>query len=377
MIRVYKNNSSIKFIIENIYEDFAIRKQKNIFIKPNLGGRYPIIEGENTASDIVGALCEICIEGGCEEIVLGHGALLNFGNNRYDFKTLLKHSQMIKLEKYKKVKFLDLDNSNRVKINIKGFEMSLPEILTSHAYVNLCCLKTHMETTVSLAIKNQMGLLLAKDRMLMHRTDLSRYLAYLGMAAKPFVNIIDGRIGMEGNGPHHGKPKRADIVMAGNNMVEIDSLACLLIGIDYNSATHIKNAIEEKVGSPVKNEDFDNIFKKFSTKFEQPSVAFEKYRFLTVWPNSACSGCIFSLSDSHKKIKRNPIKLLKFIKKLIKANRIDIVLGKDAERYASKYSDEAIFIGNCTKDFAGAKKGSVFVPGCPPEIENIMRALLE
>lgn len=149
-----------------------------------------------------------------------------------------------------------------------------------------------------------------------------------------------------------------------------------MIGIDYNTVLHIKNAIEEKVGTPICREDFGNVFKKFSTKFLHPTIAFKKYRFLTIWPNNACSGCIFSLSDAHRKIKHNPVKLLKFIKRLIKTKGVDIVLGKGAEKSGDEYSDKTIFIGNCTRDFAGTKESSLFVSGCPPKIEYIIRALL-
>lgn len=377
MVKLYKYNSSIDIIIGKIVEDFNIGRQNKIFIKPNLGGRYPIIAGENTCYDIMKAICNILINKGCEEIVIGHGSLLNYGGDKYDFDSLLKCSGLSRLTKFRKVKFLNLDKSKRLKFKFKEFEVGLPDILMTHIYINLCCFKTHMETTVSLSIKNQMGLLSMEDRKRMHRTNLSKYLAYLANIARPHINIMDGRISMEGNGPHHGISKRTNVIIAANDMVELDSLACLLGGINYNFVEHIKTAIEEGAGKPIDEEVFNKDFKKYATKFLCPENAYKKYIFLKVWPNNACSGCIFSLSDAHKKIKNRPPSLIQLLMKLIKVRGLDIVLGKNAEKNRYKYSSKVIFIGDCTKEFADYHKEGTFIAGCPPKSEYIIHALIK
>jgi uncharacterized protein (DUF362 family) len=362
-------------IIKQIFLDFDLAKHKKIFIKPNLGGRYPIIEGENTKYDIISKLCDIFNENGCQEIVIGHSSLLNFGDERCDFESLITHSNFYKLSKYRIAKLLNLDNVKRVSLKVKGFEFNLPEILQTHFYINLCNLKTHMETTVSLSLKNQIGLLTDKERKKMHQTDLDTFIAYLGIVANSNLNIIDGRIGMEGNGPHHGHPRLANMIFCGDDMVEIDSLACKLIGIEPISVRHIRIAKEERVGNFIKEERY-NVYRKYIIKFRRPTEFYKKYLFLRVWPNKACSGCIFMLSKAHRTIRKNPIKLIKFLVRLIQVKRFDIILGKDAEANLSKYSNNIFAIGNCTKDFVRSNNLDKFLNGCPPEKNSIIRFLL-
>jgi len=377
MIKVYGcKKSSLDSVIKQLFLDFNLSKYKKVFIKPNLGGRYPIIKGENTDYNILDKICEIFSINNCEEIVIGHTSLLSLSKSGYDFKSLINNSKFYKLSKYMIVRFLNLDDAKRITHKVQGVDFNVPEIAKTHFYINLCSLKTHMETTVSLSLKNQVGLLSATERIRKHKVDLDGYIAYLGVAVRPDINIIDGRISMEGNGPHHGSPKRANMILCGDDMVEIDSLACRLVGIDFASVQHIKVAVENNVGFPV-TEDIYNLYKDYFTKFRLPCEFYQKYFVLRVWPNKACSGCIFTLSDAHRNIRRDPIKYFKFILNIAKRGKIDIVLGKNAEANLNKYSQHVFAIGNCAEELTNLNKTYNFIPGCPPDKDSIMKFLLK
>ncbi len=375
MIELYDSKGQgLHFLAEKIFLDFELGKYKKVFIKPNLGGRYPIIKGENTRYDILDAFCGILEDNDCQEVVIGHSSLLNFEKSKYDFKTLIKKSGFYRLSKYSIVKFLDLDSSSRFTVKVRDINFNIPEITKSHFYINLCNLKTHMETTVSLSMKNQVGLLTAEERKRKHQSGLDIYIAYLAAAVRPGLNILDGRVGMEGNGPHHGNPKRADIILCGDDMIEVDSLACSLIGIDFESVKHIRFAIEENAGRPVQK-DKSGLYRQYSVQFAKPNEFYKKYN-VKVWPNEACSGCIFNLSDAYKTIRKNPIYMLQFIARLIKAGKIDIILGKGAEVNLERYSRKILTIGNCTRDFAKANNIYNFISGCPPFRKDVINFLI-
>jgi len=44
--------------------------------------------------------------------------------------------------------------------------------------------------------------------------------------------IVDGIIGMEGNGPIQGTPKQAGVLVAGSDVVAVDATCCRIMGID-------------------------------------------------------------------------------------------------------------------------------------------------
>ncbi len=366
----------VSVIIRQILNDCKVTEHQAVFIKPNLGGRYPILKGENTDLDVVDALCDALERAGCRDIVIGHTSLLNFGKDKYDFDTLIRQSGFIKLRRYPHVRFLNLDEAPRIEVKVKDVVFQIPEIARTHYYINVCSLKTHMETGVSLALKNQIGLQLERERIRNHQVDLDRHIALLAVAVKPRLALIDGRIGMQGNGPHHGYPAHAGIVVAGDDPVEVDSLSVALMGIPLDQARHITFASQEGVGNLVSAETIRR-YKKYAKKFKQASRFYQKYFFLRVWPNMACSGCIFSLSDAHKAMCKDPAKLLRFISKVARPGKFDIVLGKNAERDEARYAASFHAIGNCTKSFAENKKGARFLPGCPPRKEDIIRFLLQ
>jgi hypothetical protein len=78
------------------------------------------------------------------------------------------------------------------------------------------------------------------------------------------------------------------------------------------------------------------------------------------------------LSDAHKIVRKNPIKLLQFINKFVRTKNFDIVLGKGAEKNLFRYSKNIFAIGTCTKDFVRANNLNNFLEGCPPEKSSII-----
>ena len=44
--------------------------------------------------------------------------------------------------------------------------------------------------------------------------------------------LVDGIVGMEGNGPIQGKPKPAGVLVAGRDMPAVDATCCRIMGID-------------------------------------------------------------------------------------------------------------------------------------------------
>jgi len=54
----------------------------------------------------------------------------------------------------------------------------------------------------------------------------------LCQTVKPTFNIIDGIVGMEGDGPGSGTPRQIGVLMAGENPYTIDMAMCAMMGFD-------------------------------------------------------------------------------------------------------------------------------------------------
>lgn len=80
--------------------------------------------------------------------------------------------------------------------------------------------------------------------------DLNRLLLFgrpdgtFGDTPKPYFSLVDGLVGMEGNGPVAGEPKRAGMLLAGSNPASVDAAAARLMGFAPERLTLIRRAFD-------------------------------------------------------------------------------------------------------------------------------------
>jgi hypothetical protein len=231
-----------------------------------------------------------------------------------------------------------------------------------------------MEATVSLSLKNQMGLVAPGDRINMHHTKLEESIASLAVIAKPTLNIIDGIVAMEGNGPHHGKGKKLNIVAAGIDMVELDSMVSYIVGLDFKKINHISVAESLGVGKFPTEDDLSKIGEYKVSNFI-PAAKFEKFgKNFYAWPTFACSRCITAINESGKEMKKHPLKNLKMLNKVFIGNKkVNVVIGRADDLVLPK-GEKTICIGSCAKCFAD-KNGLKCLDKCPPSVKETLEWL--
>jgi uncharacterized protein (DUF362 family)/Pyruvate/2-oxoacid:ferredoxin oxidoreductase delta subunit len=138
-------------------------------------------------------------------------------------------------------------------------------VLEADVIISLPKLKTHELTLYTGAVKNFFGTLPQKYRKQAHaledRNRFGEALIDLYSVVKPHLAVMDGVVGMEGNGPSNGTPVFAGVVMASFDCVTLDIVASELIGIDPLKVPTNKAALSrgfgndnpEIVGAPVEN----------------------------------------------------------------------------------------------------------------------------
>jgi len=316
VIVLKSNKDNIKQRFEEVFKKLNFLPRGKILIKPNFSGRPPVINGENTDPDILRKLVEILIDRGAKKVIIGHGGLLGTLDKKFPFEKIIKEGGFSFLRKIPKTKLLDFDKEKKKLIEYEGFSFLIPKIIEEFDfYINFAKLKTHMETTITLSLKNQMGLVFMADRIKMHKTDLEKSIAYLGKLIKPTLSIIDGIIAMEGNGPHHGESRKLDLVIAGDDMVELDSVTSFLIGVNFKEVPHI--SIAEKIGvGKYPDKNYLDFIRRYRLDDFKLAERYEKFgKNIYVWPTTACSRCITALNESGKIIKKHPFRNLGLLKK--------------------------------------------------------------
>ena len=112
--------------------------------------------------------------------------------------------------------------------------------LEADKVINLPKLKTHEMMTMTCAVKNLFGAVVGAEKAGWHlkagtsREQFARLLLEIYLLKKPALNIVDGIVAMEGNGPGSGDPLRLGVLIAGVNPVAVDLIAGRLAGIPAN-----------------------------------------------------------------------------------------------------------------------------------------------
>jgi uncharacterized protein (DUF362 family) len=159
------------------------------------------------------------------------------------------------------VTLMDVDHSPLVKLennNARVYkEIYLPEIIFDSYLISVPVLKDHLMTTVTLGLKNMIGLLHKKhygnywsyNRSDVHRVGVDEAIADLNDYIDIDLTIIDGRLGQEGSHLSGGKvwlPAKS-VVIGGYDSLEVDKAGARILGHDWKNVRHLK-MIDEKQG---------------------------------------------------------------------------------------------------------------------------------
>ena len=127
----------------------------------------------------------------------------------------------------------------------------LDAVLDCDMLINVCKLKTHGLTGLSCAVKNLFGMVPGVEKFAMHATypkiedfsDMLVDITEFARTGREYLAVCDGILGMEGNGPTHGEPVEAGVLMASRSPYALDVLAEHIIGC-HVPVVHLDKAAE-------------------------------------------------------------------------------------------------------------------------------------
>ncbi len=111
------------------------------------------------------------------------------------------------------------------------------EAMEADVVINLPKVKSHVQLTITLGVKNLFGCVPGKMKAWWHMEagkDSERFgtmLVETARAISPELTIIDGIVGHEGNGPINGEPKALGILGASDNVFALDRAMIEILGI--------------------------------------------------------------------------------------------------------------------------------------------------
>ena len=220
---------------------------KTVVLKPNLVEYDP--DGViNTHPAVISAAIEAFRELGAREVVVAEGP-----GHRRDNEYLLTASGLYAMLKDHKSRYVDLDYDDVQPLGLRSHftnfnQLYFPEtVLKADLLVSMPKLKTHHWAGVTLSLKNMFGLIPGAiygwPKNLLHWAGIHNSILDINSTLPvPRFAIVDGIVGMEGNGPIQGAPKHAGVLIFGDDMVAVDATAARLMNIDPQQVPYLEKA---------------------------------------------------------------------------------------------------------------------------------------
>ena len=221
-------------------------KDKSVLLKPNLVGLDP--HGFiNTHPTVIVAARECFLRMGAARVMVGDGPALD-----RDTQAVLESVRLREHLGPLKDVFVDLnlDDVERVTLPTRASrlgELYLPKTCMGVDFVvSMPKLKTHHWAGVTLSMKNMFGIVPGAcygwPKNVLHWAGIDRAILDINAAARPDFAIVDGIVGMEGNGPTQGKPKTSGVLVFGSDPVAVDATCCRVMGLRPEGVTYLSRA---------------------------------------------------------------------------------------------------------------------------------------
>ncbi len=259
VVSIVKTNGKVEEGVKKAVElagGIDIDSGETVLIKPNLCCAKPSGSGVVTNLEVISAMVKVVKDIGGKPIV---GDLPIVG---WDPQETYKTIGVKRVVEKAGGQFVDLSNDEPVTIQIpdatklKNVKLARTA-LTADAIISLPVFKAHFFTGLTLSIKNLKGLTWQDQRQRMHVMGLFEPIVDLfsALRSKVVFGLIDGTVGCESikpsgpyYGPTEGKPIKLDTIIAGKDIVAVDSVAAVTAGIKPKSMKLLKIAYERGLG---------------------------------------------------------------------------------------------------------------------------------
>lgn len=210
---------------------------KRILLKPNLVETSLGAPHINTHPLVVRAAAEAFLKAGAARVLVAEGP-----GHIHDTLLVLEESGLAEVLAEDKIPFVDLNYDNGyLAPNRGGFSrlktLTFPETLKGADWiVSLAKLKTHHWAGVTLSMKNLFGVMpgiyYGWPKNVLHHAGIEECILDITATLKPHFAIVDGIVGMEGDGPIMGTPKEAGVLVMGRNLPAVDATCARVMGVD-------------------------------------------------------------------------------------------------------------------------------------------------
>jgi hypothetical protein len=191
----------------------------------------------------------------------------------------------LKKEKVRKVGLPDESHLKKLYV----FE----RVFTADVIINVAKTKTIISAQMSMGMKNLKGLIRDDSKKQCHYTNLHSAIVDINRLIKPDITIIEGLVGCSLFDPiEHG------VLLAGEDVVALDAVAALCVGVDPKTVKYLCMAEQAGLGVmdmgkiQIFGDQPETVRKEYQRGKDDVHAFFELYPEIVVSAGGACSGCM-------------------------------------------------------------------------------------
>ena len=125
-------------------------------------------------------------------------------------------------------------------------------IASADVVISLPKLKTHHWAVATLSLKNLFGTLpgicYGWPKNELHWRGIDNSIVDIALTRTPDLAVVDGIIGMEGDGPLNGTAKHMGALIMGNDLLAVDATCCRLMMLDPERLGYLVLGAAKKLG---------------------------------------------------------------------------------------------------------------------------------
>jgi len=247
IVRADSYQMDLGTLIFNALREFDLRlRDKRVVLKPNFVE--PDLDGViNTHPAVIAAARESFLRLGAASVQVAEGP----GHER-DTEAIVETLRLRDFLGPLPGVFVDLnlDEVRRVPLQTRASrlrELYLPRtVLEADFLVSLPKLKTHHWVGATLSLKNMFGIVpgccYGWPKNILHWAGITGSILDINSTVRPDFAIVDGIVGMEGNGPIQGTAKASGVLILGEDPVAVDSTAARVMGLEPERIDYLAKA---------------------------------------------------------------------------------------------------------------------------------------
>lgn len=222
-------------------------KGKRILLKPNLVETASGAPHINTHPLVLRGAIEAFLRLGAASVMVAEGP-----GHRRDTLAVYEESGLADVLTEDRIQFHDLNYITGYELPNAGRQSSMRTLTFPALFkevdwiVSVAKMKTHHWAGATLSMKNLFGVMpgiyYGWPKNVLHHAGIENSILDINATLKPHFAIVDGIVGMEGDGPIMGDPKKVGVLVMGRNLAAVDATCCRIMGIDPYKVSYLERA---------------------------------------------------------------------------------------------------------------------------------------